>query len=71
MSAISIQDLKVAGSELLFQEESYLDEITNEDTDLIKGGITPTWLSFAGVASAFVLSYNLSKIGAEVANKIW
>lgn len=41
MTTISIQDLQT-GSDLIFDEETYLNELTDEQLLTYKGGATPT-----------------------------
>ncbi|TVP63779.1 MAG: hypothetical protein EA343_06855 [Nodularia sp. (in: Bacteria)] len=71
MSTINIQDIKVAGSDLFFDEETYLNELSHDEIGAAKGGITPTVAGTIALSSAFVLSYNLSKIGTELKNKFF
>ncbi len=68
MATINIQDLKVVGSNLFSDEENYLNELTSDELDITTGGFTPVVYTLA-VGSAFVLSYNIGKIGAEIMNK--
>lgn len=70
MATIRIQDLCVVGSDLLFDEENYLNELINEEFDTTRGGVSPVVYTIA-VGGAFVLSYNIGKIGAEVYNAIF
>ncbi|MBD2167800.1 hypothetical protein H6G04_25780 [Calothrix membranacea FACHB-236] len=71
MSIINIQDIRVAGSELFFDDETYLNELSHDELDAAKGGITPTVAGSLAVSGAFVLSYNLSKIATELKNKFF
>ncbi len=62
MTTISIQDLR-AGSDLIFDEETYLNELTDEQLLTYKGGATPTVLatvvafSASGAASYLVTRF--------------
>jgi hypothetical protein len=68
MATINIQDLKVAGSNLFSDEENYMNELTADELDITTGAWSPVIYTLA-VGSAFVLSYNIGKIGAEIQNK--
>ncbi|WP_019501040.1 hypothetical protein [Pseudanabaena sp. PCC 6802] len=70
MATINIQDLKVTGSNLFSDEESFLNELTSEELDITTGRFSPVVYTLA-VGSAFVLSYNIGKISAEIYNKFW
>jgi hypothetical protein len=68
MATINIQELKVAGSNLFSDEENYMNELTSDELDITTGTWSPVIYTLA-VGSAFVLSYNIGKIGAEIQNK--
>ncbi|NJL42746.1 MAG: hypothetical protein HC935_03980 [Pseudanabaena sp. SU_2_4] len=68
MATINIQDLKVVGSNLFSDEENYLNELTADELDITIGRFSPVVYTLA-VGSAFVLSYNIGKIGAEIMNR--
>jgi hypothetical protein len=68
MATINIQDLKVVGSNLFSDEENYLNELTSDELDITTGTFSPVIYTLA-VGGAFVLSYNIGKIGAEVMNR--
>ncbi|QLE55856.1 hypothetical protein [Nostoc sp. TCL26-01] len=57
MAAIAIADLRPAGSELLYDCESFMDELSEGELS-IQGGITPSafWASVAVVGGAAVIS---------------
>ncbi|GAB4194931.1 MAG: hypothetical protein Fur006_41000 [Coleofasciculaceae cyanobacterium] len=56
MAAIRINDLKAPGFELLADEESYLNELTTNEVDMARGGLTPV-----PYVAALWLSYSISK----------
>jgi hypothetical protein len=70
MATINIQDLKVTGYNLFSDEENYMNELTSEEMAITTGRWSPVVYTLA-VGSAFVLSYNIGKISAEVYNKFW
>jgi hypothetical protein len=70
MATINIQDLKVTGYNLFSDEENYMNELTSEEMDITTGRWSPVVYTLA-VGSAFVLSYNIGKISAEVYNKFF
>lgn len=39
MAAIKISDLAPAGSELFMDSESYLNELTNDEINMVSGGV--------------------------------
>lgn len=57
MASIAISDLHPAGSELLSDFESFMDELSDGEL-IIQGGITPSafWASVAVVGGAAVIS---------------
>jgi hypothetical protein len=71
MSTINIQDIKVAGSDLFFDDETYLNELSHDELSSAKGGITPTVAGTLALAGAFVLGYNIGKIATEIKNKFF
>lgn len=64
MATICIRDIRV-GFDLISDEETYLNEFTDEDLLAIKGGITPliitTVVAFSASAAA---SYAITRIFA-------
>ncbi len=62
MSTIRINDINVSGLDLLSDEESYLNEINNEEFDWIHGGGSPVGIAVvAGVVGIFAGSVVISK----------
>jgi hypothetical protein len=52
MASIRISDIQPAGSSLFIDEESFLNELSDEQTGLAHGGFTIFALIGLGVASA-------------------
>lgn len=54
MASIKINNLHTAGTELLTDSESYLNELTNDEIDMINGGFGfwwgDRWISFGAPA---------------------
>jgi hypothetical protein len=67
MSAISIRDLNPAGADLLFDNESYLNELTDSELDLTQGGITP----LLAVSMSAAASYQITKAGVNLVKAIF
>ncbi|MDZ8134786.1 MAG: hypothetical protein RM049_05705 [Nostoc sp. DedQUE04] len=62
MSTIRISNLSVPGFDLLSDEESYLNEINNDEFDLTHGGATPAIAaSILAVSGAVGVSIAVSK----------
>lgn len=72
MATISIGNLNSLGGDLLIDEESYLDNLSDDLTVSVKGGFTPTvtatpaspQISAASVATfiaSAALTYNITK----------
>jgi len=49
MATIQILDIHQTGSSLFIDSESYLNELTDDELSLLRGGISPTFY-FASVA---------------------
>ncbi|MEQ8997693.1 MAG: hypothetical protein RID53_14465 [Coleofasciculus sp. B1-GNL1-01] len=74
MSTICIKNLRPTGSDLLFDSESYLSELVEEELDLIQGGtgvptvthtmMTGTYCAAVSILNqtpnAYKVSYNVS-----------
>ena len=67
MATIRIEQLN-AGFELILDEETYLDELTDGDLDLTKGGSTPAILTTLIVFSA---GYGVGAAIGAVAKKLF
>lgn len=62
MPTIRISDLNVPGFDLLSDEESYLNEINNDEFDLTRGAGTPAVAaSIVAVSGAVAVSISVSK----------
>jgi hypothetical protein len=66
MANISIDDLSVPGCALLLGEESYLNEINDDEFAVTRGGFTTP---VCAVSASIVLSYEFSKMAREVHDK--
>ncbi|MEQ9234321.1 hypothetical protein [Coleofasciculus sp. E2-BRE-01] len=60
MSSLKISDLNPAGSELLLDSESYLNELTNEELNLTHGG-SSVICSMAAITAIAQFSYQLGR----------
>ncbi|MBW4628128.1 MAG: hypothetical protein KME49_22095 [Brasilonema octagenarum HA4186-MV1] len=60
MATICIRDL--AGFDLMSDEESYLNEFTEEDFPAIKGGITPFITTVVAFSASAGASYAISRL---------
>jgi hypothetical protein len=60
MATIRITDLNVAGSTLFLDEESFLEELSDEQIGLTHGGFTVFALIALGVASG-ALGYQMGR----------
>ena len=56
MAAIVISDLRLTGSELLTDSESFLDFLNDSEVNDIHGGLTPIVIWGIAVASEYVIS---------------
>jgi hypothetical protein len=61
MASIHIEQLSV-GFDLIADTETYLDEITDTDLDLTKGGLTPVMTTLI----AFSAGYGVGKAISEI-----
>ncbi|MBD2664909.1 hypothetical protein B6N60_01022 [Richelia sinica FACHB-800] len=61
MASIRIEQLSV-GFDLIADTETYLDEITDTDLDLTKGGLTPVMTTLI----AFSAGYGVGKAISEI-----
>lgn len=66
MANISIDDLSVPGFALLSSEESYLNEINDDDLAFTRGGFTSP---VCAISASIVLSYEASKAAREIHDK--
>lgn len=62
MSTITIRNLNPVGSDLLSDEETFLNELNDTDQDFVKGGLTPLFAVAASVAA----TYGITKAGVAV-----
>ena len=67
MSTISIQDLKPVGTDLLADEETFLNELNDLDRDFVKGGITP----LLAVGMSVAASYGITKASVAISKAIF
>lgn len=58
MATIRITDLNTAGAALLLDEESFLNELSDDQTGMLQGGVTP-FLAL-GLAAAWA-SYQVGR----------
>ncbi|BAY09987.1 hypothetical protein [Calothrix sp. NIES-2098] len=61
MATIRIEQLS-AGFELIADEETFLDELTDSDLDLNKGGITPVITSLIVFSAGYSVGRAISEI---------
>ncbi|BAY09989.1 hypothetical protein [Calothrix sp. NIES-2098] len=61
MATIRIEQLS-AGFELIADEETFLDELTDNDLDLNKGGITPVITSLIVFSAGYGVGKAISQI---------
>ncbi|MEH2308232.1 hypothetical protein [Nostoc sp.] len=61
MATIRIEQLS-AGFELISDEETFLDELTDSDLDLNKGGITPVITSLIVFSAGYGVGRAISEI---------
>jgi hypothetical protein len=66
MSTIRIENLNSVGSDLFSDQETYLNELTNEESDFIKGGGTPIFSAVTAVIISFNMTYQFGKATAEI-----
>lgn len=59
MANIAISELRPAGTELFLDSEGFISELTDEELNLTKGGITPVFI--AGFAAGAVAGYVAGK----------
>lgn len=64
MATILIDDLSVPGFDLLLSEESYLNEINDDEFAFTRGGFTTSPVCAA--VGVVVLSYEASKAAREI-----
>lgn len=64
MSEVIISDLQASGADLLLEEESYLNEISSEDTYPIIGGISTS--PVCAVVASVYLSYKAGQMAREI-----
>jgi len=69
MTSILVNDLNVPGFDLLSGEESYLNEINDDELDLTYGGWTPVAF-VAAISLTFSAGYDASKAAREIHDKI-
>jgi hypothetical protein len=55
MAIITISDLCYTGSELLLDSESFLDTLSDHETDGVNGGLTPVVIWGIAVTSEYVI----------------
>ncbi|MFN6526289.1 hypothetical protein [Nostoc sp. ChiSLP03a] len=58
MANIVISNLRPAGAELFDGSESFMNDLTDSELDITKGGLTPA-VFFAGVAVGVGITYLL------------
>jgi hypothetical protein len=63
MATICIRDLR-AGFDLISDEETYLNEFTDEDFPAIKGGFTPVITTVVAFSASAGASYAITRIFA-------
>jgi hypothetical protein len=68
MTSILVNDLNVPGFDLLSGEESYLNEINDDELDLTYGGWTPV-ASVAAISLAFSAGYQVSMATRQIHDK--
>jgi hypothetical protein len=69
MANILINDLNVPGFDLLSGEESYLNEINDNELNFNSGGL-PFLVSAAYLLTAVKSAYEVSKMAREIHDKI-
>ncbi|WP_189523354.1 hypothetical protein [Nostoc sp. PA-18-2419] len=57
MANIAISNLRPAGADLFDGSESFMNDLTDSELDMTKGGLTPAF--FAGVAVGIAITYAL------------
>jgi hypothetical protein len=60
MATIKINEIRLTGSDLLSDFESYLDELSDSDTLQVNGGGTPVITATIALSGLFVASLNFS-----------
>lgn len=68
MTSILIDDLNVSGAVLFSDQESYFDEINDDELGVIHGGWTPVSVSVS-LSVGFIASYEGSKAAREIHDK--
>lgn len=68
MASILIDDLNVSGAVLFSDQESYFDEINDDELGVIHGGWTPA-LVVISLSIGFKESYDVSKAAREIHDK--
>ncbi|WP_138498531.1 hypothetical protein [Nostoc sp. PA-18-2419] len=58
MANIAISNLRPAGADLFDSSESFMNDLTDSELDMTKGGLTPA-VFFAGVAAGIAITYLL------------
>jgi hypothetical protein len=64
MATIAIPDLSIAGLDLFSDSESYVDELSDNDITVIKGGFLPYFISGA-VSFAVGVTYSYYRMGGK------
>ncbi|MGM3308783.1 hypothetical protein ACSQ6I_22865 [Anabaena sp. WFMT] len=72
MSAISIRDLNPAGADLLFDNETYLNELTDSELDFTQGGASPAVVTAVlAVSMTAAATYAITKAGVNLFQAIF
>lgn len=73
MATIAIQELKTTGTDLLLDQETYLNELTDNELEIAKGGGTPAVVasSIMATAGSVAASYGITKAGIAVGASIY
>lgn len=56
MATIQLRDLSFAGYDLLSDDETFLNELSDSEQDLTKGGITPLFAVAASAAASAAIT---------------
>ncbi|MEH1944189.1 MAG: hypothetical protein V7L01_28790 [Nostoc sp.] len=68
MTNILINDLNLSGFALISDEESYLNEINDDELNFTYGGFTPV-AAVVSISLAFSAGYEASKAAREIHDK--
>lgn len=71
MSTINIRNLNPVGTDLLSDEETFLNELNDTEQDFVKGGVTITITAVFAVAASVGASYQVVQAGIKVSKAIF